>query len=304
MTTAVATGVLILCARYIAARFSWRDVDQVFWYADFRLFVLAAGAATLLFWLIRSLRWQLLLRQLGVRIHLGRLYWVTAVSLGLTNLTPFQSGEVLKIELLRKEGVMDARQGYSSFLVERVADLAMVLLLGVVGGASTLADSDRLWLLTSLAAAVFGMFAVMLIAGVRLLHGRAGEFVREMQRCVGSPRVAIQLVLLTAAGWMAVAAAWILCLRSVAVEISLSDCATLLSAVTLSGLSTFLPGAVGIGEVTTVEFLVRQGYGDSAARAAAIILRGYAILSVVIGGLHMGLWRSATRVRQRWARQT
>ena len=58
------------------------------------------------------------------RRHCWTSTWCTAVSLSFAIVTPLQSGEMLKVELLKRYGIIRRFPGYGSFLVERALDMA------------------------------------------------------------------------------------------------------------------------------------------------------------------------------------
>src|SRR5690349_11625307 len=81
----------------------------------------------LVVWLLRALRWGLIIQAAGVSIDPLRVYLSTAVSLGLAVVTPAQSGEVLKIK-----HVVDAEQlrflsAAGGFAAERFYDITILL---------------------------------------------------------------------------------------------------------------------------------------------------------------------------------
>ena len=47
--------------------------------------------------------------------------------------TPAQSGEMSKVELLKKRGLMERFSGYSSFLLERYVDFCLIVAVAIFG---------------------------------------------------------------------------------------------------------------------------------------------------------------------------
>ena len=97
--------------------------------------------AIIAFWTVRTLRWGLLLRGMQLKVPFVDLYLCSAVAFSVTVFTPFQSGELLKVELLKKHGYAGRLQGYSALLLERVVDLYAVVAIGVVAITNAISSS-------------------------------------------------------------------------------------------------------------------------------------------------------------------
>lgn len=85
------------------------------------------------FWLFRTIRWFVLLKASNIYIDFYHLYLVGSVSMAFALLTPFQSGEALKVEMLKKTGDLERTSGYGIFFTEKIIDLAVVLLMAISG---------------------------------------------------------------------------------------------------------------------------------------------------------------------------
>src|SRR4051812_49009241 len=96
----VAGAVLAASVAYIAATFRWHEALAILARADAAWFFAGGGGAILVYWVVRALRWRLLLRGMGVQAPFVELYLSSSVALSLSVLTPLQSGEALKVELL------------------------------------------------------------------------------------------------------------------------------------------------------------------------------------------------------------
>lgn len=131
---------------YIGRTFQWRDLGQVLKTVNLTCLIAGGGTSIVVYWLLRTLRWHILLRQTGTRVPLFDLHMCTAVSRSFALFTPFQSEEMLKIELLKKHGLIQRSPGYGTFLIERVLDLAALLAMACVSLLTTvnLATADAL----------------------------------------------------------------------------------------------------------------------------------------------------------------
>ena len=279
----VAALVLAASVAYIAATFQWREALAILARADAAWFFAGGGAAILVYWALRALRWQLLLRGMGTQAPFADLYLSSSVALSLSVLTPLQSGEALKVELLRRQGHVQRLPGYSAFAIERVADLYVVAAIGAV---SLIGVNPPSLVLAAVAFTAIPLAAFFALHRVRL-GGRAGEFVGHLQEGVASAGALFSLLLLTAAGWLAVAFGWHAALRSIAIDLELRQTLALLSLITLATIASLIPGGLGIAEAGTAELLRRFGVDDALAQAGALALRGFSLLVIALGFAHL-----------------
>jgi uncharacterized membrane protein YbhN (UPF0104 family) len=235
---------------------------------------------------VRAMRWRLLMHGMQVRTRFVDLYLCSSIALSLSVFTPLQSGEVLKVELMKKYGGLERSPGYSAFLLERAADLYAVLAIGMVAlVASTPAYAI---LLTALLLAL-PMGAHAALHRFRL-PGRAGQFLINMQDAVQTQGGLTLLLIMTSLGWAMVALGWHASLRSVSIQIDVGQLLGLVSVITLATIASFVPGGLGVTEVGVAEMLLRYGISAPLAQAGALALRGYSLLIIALGLLHYFLF--------------
>src|SRR5207245_1660490 len=104
----------------------WRDAGSLLANAKLVWFVAGGVSGSVAHWLIRAFRWRFLLRRMQVKVDLLDAYLCSGVALGLAVFTPGQSGEVLKVELLRRYHGVGRMAGYSALFVERIVDFYAV----------------------------------------------------------------------------------------------------------------------------------------------------------------------------------
>lgn len=290
-TSVIAGVVLLVCSVYIARNFRWREVVALLSQADLVWFLVGGGAGVIGFWLMRTLRWHLLLRGMQGEMRLSDLYLCSAVALSLSVFTPFQSGELLKVELLKKYGHVGRLPGYSIFLLERVADLYAVIAIGLVALAirlGSLSNVDAAWL--SLLLLGLPIAAYVLLHRLRL-PGRLGEVVGQIQGSVSTPTVLFVLLILTLLSWTMSALAWQACFLSLSIALGMAEMLGLLSIITLATVVSFIPGGIGIAEAGVTEMLINYGISVPLSQAGALILRALSFLIIVMGALHwLWLW--------------
>lgn len=286
---------LLVCLAYIALTFDWPAIGAVLRRADLAVF-LAGGCATIVaYFVLRTLRWSFVLRAVGLRPGFGALYRWCVLSQAAIVVTPFQSGEVVKVEMLHGAGHGERAGGYGGLVVERIADVAV---LAVIGGVSIALRFE--WLGASARAlAIVAALALAFLAVAAFLARKRLGFLTEMARSAfgvaRQPAVLVPVVLLTIGSWSVVALGWLVTLRSIGVDVSFAQSLGLVSVVTLVNVASLIPGAIGISEVGITESLVRLGYETSLAQAGALLIRAYALEVLALAAIHVVVWRVADR---------
>jgi len=280
-----AGAVLAASVAYIASTFEWHAAFGVLGHADPVWFFLGGGYAIVAYWGVRALRWRYLMREMGAPASFLDLYLCSSVALSLSVFTPLQSGEALKVELLKRYGRVARLPGYSAFALERAADLYVVASIGLVAFASGAAP-------TGFTMAIAGLLIFAPVAGYMVLHklrlpGRVGEFVAALQRGVRTPSMVLVLLLSTCASWSLVAVGWYACLVSISIHLGFFDSLALLAVVTLASIASLIPGGLGVAEASVATALLHFGVAAPLAQAGALCLRGYSLLVILLGVAHL-----------------
>ena len=285
---------------YIGRTFHWRELGQVLREVNLVCLVAGGGASIVVYWMIRTLRWHILLRRTDTHVPLLDLHLCTAVSLSFAPFTPLQSGEMLKIELLKKYGMMQRSPGYGSYLIEKALDLATLLTMACV---SLLTNLKILPNRTS-AYHFFGGLVLVYIAGVIVLtklrlKGRAQLLLKHMRQCVGDVPTLVVVMAITCVSWASVAFSWQVFLYSGGIHLGFAKTVALMSIVALIGILSLIPGGLGISEAGSSQLLIHFGIAVAAAQAGSLVLRSYSLIAIVLGVGHLGLWKLVRARRSR-----
>jgi uncharacterized protein (TIRG00374 family) len=237
-------------------------------------------------YILRTVRWQIFLQALGVKIDWQVSWWVFISGLAMT-VTPGRVGELVKSYFLKKLAGVEVSKTAPLVVFERLSDgLAMVVLM-----------SGGLMLTRYGIGAVF--FSVgMAVLFIWLLHqrvlvekilsltlhlpviskyfGHLNNFYQSSQK-LGGWRPLLAGWLLSLLAWSAEAYGFYLVLVGLGV---LESWRMLLLAVfifgfaAIAGFATFLPGGLGVAEGTFVGLLVLLvGVDNSTAAAATLLIR-------------------------------
>lgn len=288
ITRGLATALLVASLVQVLTQFDWQSILVALRQAEW-IWLLGPGVLSILaYWWLRALRWGYLLRQVDIAVPLGELYWCTALSLSLATLTPMQSGEILKIEMLKRRGALDRLSGYTLFLMERVADLIVITCLTLIAMLSGIIPVMTHYSLGALVASIVMLLG--LSTGLLLLKpvrcALLGIY-KQLRICLPNVWTFIVLLSLTVLGWLVISLGWQAAIRAVGIELNSVEVIALTASVTLINILSFIPGAIGVSEFSAAFLLGQWHIVDSTAQTGAIMLRVYGLLIVGVGLLHL-----------------
>ena len=300
LTVAFSAVVFAASAWYIGRTFEWGNLGRLLREVNLACLIVGGGATLMAFWMLRTLRWHILLRRTNTHVPLVDLYLCTAVSLSFALFTPLQSGEMLKVELLKKYGMLQRFPGYGSFLVEKALDLATLLGMACV---SLLAIFNLLpnvaYVYGTLGCLTLGAAAGLLVLTKLRLKGRWERLVEPMRQCVGDLPTLALVAAITFVSWAAVALSWQVTLYSGGLHLGFAKSMALMSLVGLASILSFIPGGIGISEAGTSQMLIHFGFAVATAQAGALVLRSGSLVVIALGAGHLGLWKVIRSRRSR-----
>jgi uncharacterized membrane protein YbhN (UPF0104 family) len=297
-TVTISLGIGYLSLKYILTRFEWVKALRLLYSADLRWLLMGGTASIVIYWLLRTWRWMALLRKFDCSPRFLDLYLFSAISLSLAIITPFQSGEALKVELLTRHVKIGRSQAYSALVFERWIDFLVIALLAL---AALLFSNDLIQARSHLPSVLIILIASVGIATFVLtrwkLFDGLHKFMEGFKVCITDAKTLALVLLLTFFSWTAVAIGWQVCLYSIGIVLSPGRSISLMSLVTVINVLSFIPGAVGVSEAGIAECLIRFGNNPIISQAGALILRVYSLLILFWGLLHFILLRASKRKR-------
>lgn len=300
LTVGLSLTVFVASVWYIGRTFQWVAIGQVLRHVNLTCLIAGGGASIVAYWMLRTLRWHILLRRTGTRVPLLDLHMCTAVSLSFALFTPLQSGEMLKIELLKKYGMIRRSPGYGSFLVERALDLATLLTMACVSLLTTINIlRSRTYAWCILGGLVLACVAGLIVLAKLRLKGRLQQLLEHMRQCVGDVPTLVLVLVITCVSWASVAFSWQVFLYSGGIHLGFAKAVALMSIVALISILSLIPGGVGISEAGTSQMLIHFGFALAAAQAGSLVLRSYSLVAIVLGAAHLWLWKLVRARRNR-----
>lgn len=247
---------------------------------------------------IRSVRWQVLLRNAGESVRFGVLFHIIILAWFANCVLPAKMGDFYRAYLLRQETEVSGSKGLGTIFSERAIDFLVLMCLLVISG------------LVSFRAAVPGKFepafivgiviCVGLVAGLVLIrfsegrlsrmlpHGlrdRAAHFKHGLLSAFAG-RIPL-LIGLTIAVWMAESARLFLVVHALPLHLTLSLAQVIFIALVASLLTTIpaLPGGLVLVEGGIIAVLVFFGLSGTTAFSIAILDRLISYWSLIAVGL-------------------
>ncbi len=305
---ALTGGLLALFLRNADLRLVWAEILSA------RLDLLAAAlGVTALQYVMRALRWQYLLRPIG-EAKFSTTFRATVIGFAASAVLPARAGEVLRPYLLARWEGLSATATFATILLERVLDLATVVVLlalfflffdpGLAALNPALYRGVQIGGLMAGVAAVGALATVFLLAGhpetlgrwalraERLLPARAARALAfAVENFIGGlavmrqPRRLLIALALSVPLWLLITAAiW---LGAAAFQIVFPFSSTLLfNALIVVGVSVPTPGGVGgFHEAFRIGATAFFGAPNDRAVGAAIVLHAISIVPVVLLGL-------------------
>ena len=125
-TVLLASSLFVGSVWYLTEHFQWHEAFITLFGTDFLKLLGLVWIAHFAYILIRTWRWQIVVRYANPDVGFFDLYWITAVVVSLAILTPGQLGEALKIELLKRRGLLGRFPGLGAYALERILDVLII----------------------------------------------------------------------------------------------------------------------------------------------------------------------------------
>ena len=282
-------GLAAVCLYYVATGFQWAEIWRTLRGINLPMFLAASILTTLVFWFLRTLRWAVLLKNENLAVSFSKLYLYTAVTVGFANFTPFQSGEALKVELMRKHGG-GRFSGYNYFFFEKLLDLLVISTLAAFG-VFVLFESavgNRIQL------AVAGLTSVLVILTLAfaVVLKKIPEKLQIYRRFISAQSGDLfRAFLLTLASWATMIFGWKFIFQSAAIDLTILQTTAVISLTTIIGILSLIPGAIGISEISVAAMLSQMGYESIAAQTGAVMIALYSLVILILSVIHLIILR-------------
>ncbi len=292
-------------------------------------YVVLAASVLLLEFVLRAIRWRILLRPVHPGARVGALFSATVIGAAVNTLLPARAGEVARpLVAVRRTGAPLAAT-VATTVVERMFDLVgllsvFLLMLAVLpaaeGPEGVLVRNLRRYGTLMGGAGVVGLGILAfgsrrrdrlhrwLAAGTRLLPSRLSRPVLRVldglvdgMTALSRPRDALLALLCTLALWMNGVLSIEILLAAFRIDLPLGAAAFTAVAIALTVVLPQAPGFVGVFHVAIEKTLVLWGLDTAPAKGFALVFWGISFLPVTSLGL-VALWREGLSIGQILAR--
>ena len=259
---------------------------------DWALFGLAAGMAFPMFWL-KSERWRYLLRDQGIQLSSSEAYSVYLRSYYIGIITPARAGEFGKAWHIQQQGYSFSA-GLLTTLVDRLLDMIIILIAGLVGifSLALLDDASRLLTLATIPVLFVLMVLPLWPAGWRFIGrwlpagGRINRMTDQFAEATALLRwqqILIGLLLTIIAYAITFFECWLVA-RALQIDVSYTF---IIFAVSVAGLVSLLPislAGLGTRDAAFIILFASQGVASADALAFSILYFGIFGIILSLGG--------------------
>lgn len=125
-------GILIsaFCTWLFARKIEWHQLGRAFWDANY-IYLLPATAAVLLSYVVRAIRWQILLQPIK-KVSFMSLFSVTSIGFMANCILPARAGEVIKPTIIGKKENIKVPATLATVLMERVFDIVSLIIFAII----------------------------------------------------------------------------------------------------------------------------------------------------------------------------
>jgi glycosyltransferase 2 family protein len=244
-------------------------------------------------YILRIIRWWLMLRALDRRVSLAACIWPFLVSISVNNLLPFRAGDALRVAGFRKQLDAPAMRVLGTLVIERLLDL-MTLLFFFFVGLPYVADNNiasslmrfTFWIAVAGFVSVFSTLVflqrieqfVYFVADRDVVAKRGwSDLIKrhcthffEAFRLLLSPSLTIQLIAISAAVWSFEGAVFAAAAQALNLETATGVPWFAMASGTLATLLPSSPGYIGTFDYFVIWGLMVRGAHQAAATAFAV----------------------------------
>jgi len=267
--------------------------------------ILLAAALYISSWVIRALRWGIILRPIA-RVPILDLWLISTASSLVNFIIPLRTGELARSLLLKQRYKVSVSNSLPTVAIDRSFDLLAILIMGTVGAISGIRLESRLSIVFMAGSILFLFFAVfvslVIIFGERMLGIADRLLSRRMDASLRSrimgvikgfvsgfvavgrnPRGLIQMLILSLLTAMLDSAAFYCLLISLGEIVQVT---IVITGYALFTLTFLIPGAPGyIGSMEAFGSLVFGAVGLGKELSASVVLLYHALNTIMLGAL-------------------
>jgi len=233
-------------------------------------------ALIFLYFLVRAIRWDILLKSIGISVPFKKLYLMNSVALGIGVYTPASLGEAVKLQLLKDSDGVKRRTTLQLFMLEKFLDFLTVILFALFAS----------FALSYISLKIFGIVGALSIVSFVLFKSMLMNKLQVLSK-INYASLGFAFIL-TVISWLVIIYNWVLLSNIIQLNSGFVEMMLVNSLSTLVILISLVPGGLGFLELSNSYLISNVLVVDlSAGSLFALFARLYTIYALVIGLLHL-----------------
>jgi uncharacterized membrane protein YbhN (UPF0104 family) len=288
--------------RYLVLLIGLAIIGYVLWQIDYsmigqieidwswlKIFILCLTIP--LIFIVRTWRWSFLLKSINVRLKFIPTFLLVAPSMAFALFSPAQSGDLIKIEFLKKKFDIPRKESFSTVAMEKILDFIFLFVLFFIGishiSISFLKININYVVAFFIVSFVLGMILLLLLRNkIKLIQITFTNF----KLMIKKPFNFILAAVMTIIYWGILSWAWLLVAKILGIQLTFFFMVEIVCILSVIGLITLIPGGLGVIEVGAIFILSSTLNVDSNLAAVySIFMRLYSVLIAVLGYLPLFL---------------
>ncbi|RLJ02934.1 MAG: hypothetical protein DRP11_02225 [Candidatus Aenigmatarchaeota archaeon] len=270
-----------------------------------------------IFWLnsfLRTIRWQILLKKLNIRIPLTDTFYILMAGLFISNMTPGKTGDPIRSLLLKRTHSKSFTKSVPSIFIERIADIVAMIMISLFGIFFISSEYTIYLFITILTYSllVFLLIFILLskkrterffsivvklfsfIPKIKNLKKDISEMSQNLHTSFSrykDKNILFKTILLSLIIWTFEGLVLYVAFLSMNFPVTPEACITITSFSILLSIITFLPGGLGSAEIITVlTFTALFPFLTSSDVTATVLISRFMSfwMSVIVGAFSLG----------------
>jgi glycosyltransferase 2 family protein len=247
---------------------------------------------------VRAVRWELLLRNSGEESHFGGLFHIIILAWFANCILPAKMGDFYRAYLLRRRTTISASHGLGTIVSERIIDFVVLVSLLIVSGLISFRLAlPRRYEAAFIVGIVLALALVIGLVGLRFTGGRLsallparfrGQAARFKSGLLNAFGANLPLLIgMTILVWLAESSRLYLVIQALPLHVSLNPAQVMFIALVASLLTTIpaLPGGLVLVEGGIIAVLLSFGLTSSQGLSVAILDRLISYWSLILIGV-------------------
>jgi uncharacterized membrane protein YbhN (UPF0104 family) len=214
-------------------------------------------------------------------------FLLVAPSIAFALFSPAQSGDLIKIEFLKKKFNVPRKESFSTVAMEKILDFVFLFtffLIGISHISISFLKVNMFYILIFLfVSIILGIILLFLLKNkIKLIKITLENF----KLMIKKPINFILAVFMTAVYWGLLAWAWLLVAKILGIQLTFLFTLEIVCILSVIGLITLIPGGLGVVEIGAIFILSNiLGVDQNLAAVYSIFMRLYSVLIAIFGYL-------------------